>query len=52
MYLYPKPVDFLKSIDGLTSLVEFYNTDVLFDPVFFVFSIRSRRYQGPSATLM
>ncbi|WP_046069350.1 MULTISPECIES: transposase [Pseudomonas] len=48
VYLYSKPVDFLKTIYGLTALVEFYITGAVFDPVLF-FSTRPRRYQGPRA---
>lgn len=37
VYLYPKPVDFRKSIDGLTALVELDIKAAVFDPVLFVF---------------
>ncbi|WP_250548184.1 IS66 family insertion sequence element accessory protein TnpB [Pseudomonas hormoni] len=37
VYLYPKPVDFRKSIDGLGALVELDIKVAVFDPVFFVF---------------
>ncbi|MBP5955102.1 IS66 family insertion sequence element accessory protein TnpB [Pseudomonas anatoliensis] len=37
LYLYPKPVDFRKSIDGLASLVELDIKVAVFDPVLFVF---------------
>ncbi|AHG42581.1 transposase IS66 [Pseudomonas syringae CC1557] len=37
VYLYPKPVDFRKSIDGLAALVEPYIKVAVFDPVLFVF---------------
>ncbi|MHC8386325.1 IS66 family insertion sequence element accessory protein TnpB [Pseudomonas sp. LB3P14] len=37
VYLYPKPVDFRKSIDGLAALVELDIKVALFDPVLFVF---------------
>ena len=37
VYLYPKPVDFRKSIDGLTALVELDIKVAVFDPVLFVF---------------
>ena len=33
VYLYPKPVDFRKSIDGLTALVELDIKVAVFDPV-------------------
>ncbi|MHA7116288.1 IS66 family insertion sequence element accessory protein TnpB [Pseudomonas promysalinigenes] len=36
-YLYPKPVDFRKSIDGLAALVELDIKVAVFDPVLFVF---------------
>ncbi|UXH42340.1 IS66 family insertion sequence element accessory protein TnpB [Pseudomonas promysalinigenes] len=36
-YLYPKPADFRKSIDGLAALVELDITVAVFDPVLFVF---------------
>ena len=35
--LYPKPVDFRKSIDGLSALVKLDIKVVVFDPVLFVF---------------
>ena len=38
VYLYPKPVDFRKSIDGLAALVELDIKVAVFDPVLFVFS--------------
>ncbi|EGH69567.1 IS66 family insertion sequence element accessory protein TnpB [Pseudomonas syringae] len=37
VYLYPKPVDFRKSIDGLAVLVELDIRVAVFDPVLFVF---------------
>ncbi len=37
MYLYPKPVNFRKSIDGLAALVELDIKVAVFDPVLFVF---------------
>ena len=37
VYLYPKPVDFRKSIDGLAALVELDIKVAVFDPVLFVF---------------
>ena len=37
VYLYPKPVDFRKSIDDLTALVELDIKVAVFDPVLFVF---------------
>ncbi|WP_340137986.1 IS66 family insertion sequence element accessory protein TnpB [Pseudomonas viridiflava] len=42
MYLYPKPVDFRKSIDGLTALVELDIKVAVFDPVLFVFLNKPR----------
>ncbi|WP_306532441.1 IS66 family insertion sequence element accessory protein TnpB, partial [Pseudomonas syringae] len=35
VYLYPKPVDFRKSIDGLAALVELDIKVAVFDPVLF-----------------
>lgn len=37
VYLYPRPVDFRKSIDGLVALVELGIKVAVFDPVLFVF---------------
>jgi transposase len=37
VYLYPKLVDFRKSIDGLAALVELDNKVAVFDPALFVF---------------
>lgn len=42
VYLYPKPVDFRKSIDGLAALVELDIKVAVFDPVLFVFLIKPR----------
>src|SRR3989338_11334199 len=42
VYLYPKPVDFRKSIDGLAALVELDIKVAVFDPVLFVFLNRTR----------
>ncbi|MEE4889764.1 IS66 family insertion sequence element accessory protein TnpB [Pseudomonas alliivorans] len=42
VYLYPKPVDFRKSIDGLAALVELDIKVAVFDPVLFVFVNRQR----------
>lgn len=42
VYLYPKPVDLRKSIDGLASLVELDIKVAVFDPVLFVFLNRAR----------
>jgi hypothetical protein len=42
VYLYPKPVDFRKSIDGLAALVELDIKVAVFDPVLFVFLNRNR----------
>lgn len=36
VYLYPKPVDFRKSINGLAALVELDIKVAVFDPVLFV----------------
>ena len=41
VYLYPKPMDLRKSIDGLTALVELDIKVAVFDPVLFVFSTRT-----------
>lgn len=43
VYLYPKPVDFRKSIDGLAALVELDIKVAVFDPVLFVFLNKSRK---------
>ncbi|CAM3385679.1 IS66 Orf2 like protein [Pseudomonas gessardii] len=42
VYLYPKSVDFRKSIDGLAALVELDIKVAVFDPVLFVFLNRHR----------
>ncbi|MCQ9390929.1 IS66 family insertion sequence element accessory protein TnpB [Pseudomonas viridiflava] len=42
VYLYPKPVDFRKSIDGLAALVELDITVAVLDPVLFVFLNKPR----------
>ncbi|MNO68937.1 IS66 Orf2 like protein [compost metagenome] len=42
VYLYSKPVDFRKSIDGLAALVEFGIKVAEFDPVLFVFLNKPR----------
>ncbi|WP_349681658.1 IS66 family insertion sequence element accessory protein TnpB [Pseudomonas sp. UBA6562] len=42
LYLYPKPVDFRKFIDGLTTLVELDIKVEVFDSVLFVFLNKSR----------
>ena len=42
MYLYPKPVDFRKSIDGLASLVDWISKSRCLTPVLFVFLNRHR----------
>ncbi|TBV09725.1 hypothetical protein DNK01_18550 [Stutzerimonas kirkiae] len=42
VYLYPKPVDFRKSINGLAVLVELDIKVAVFDPVLFVFLNRAR----------
>nr|WP_223509060.1 IS66 family insertion sequence element accessory protein TnpB [Pseudomonas sp. BF-RE-29] len=46
VYLYPKPVDFRKSIDGLVALVELDIKVAVFDPVLFVFLNRHRTDAG------
>jgi transposase len=56
VYLYPKPVDFRKSIDGLGALVELDIKVAVFDPVLFVFLNKPRNrvkilYWGVSRTL-
>ncbi|MCU9532830.1 IS66 family insertion sequence element accessory protein TnpB [Pseudomonas mosselii] len=43
VYLYPKPVDFRKSIDGLAALVELDIKVAVFDPVLFVFLNKPRK---------
>ncbi|UQS90354.1 IS66 family insertion sequence element accessory protein TnpB [Pseudomonas chlororaphis subsp. piscium] len=42
VYLYPKPVDFRKSVDDLAALVELDIKVAVFDPVLFVFLNRPR----------
>ena len=42
VYLYPKPVDFQKSIDSLATLVELDIKIAVFDPVLFVFLNKPR----------
>ena len=42
VYLYPKPVDFRKSINGLAALVELDIKVAVFDPALFVFLNRTR----------
>ena len=42
VYLYPKLVDFRKSINGLVALVELDIKVAVFDPVLFVFLNRKR----------
>lgn len=41
-FLYPYPVDFRKSINGLAAMVEFEIKVAVFDPVMFVFINRAR----------
>jgi hypothetical protein len=52
VYLYPKPVDFRKSIGGLAALVELDIKVAVFDMVLFVFLNKppSRRFCIGSAT--
>ena len=47
VYLYPKPVDFRKSIDGLAALVELDIKVAVFDPVLFVFLNKSYAIHKP-----
>jgi len=42
VYLYPKPVDFRKSIHGLAALVELDIEVAVFDPMLFLFLNRHR----------
>jgi len=42
VFLYPYPVDFRKSINGLVALVELEIKVAVFDPVMFVFINRAR----------
>ncbi|WP_236249447.1 IS66 family insertion sequence element accessory protein TnpB [Pseudomonas cichorii] len=42
VYLYPKPGDFRKSIDGLAALVELDIKVAVFDPVLFAFLNKAR----------
>ncbi|WKW30618.1 IS66 family insertion sequence element accessory protein TnpB [Pseudomonas viridiflava] len=42
LYLYPRPVDFRKSIDGFSSLIALEIKVSVFDPVLFVFLDKSR----------
>lgn len=42
VYLYPKPVDFRKSIDGLAALVELDIKVAVFDTVLFFFLNKTR----------
>ncbi|WP_413038315.1 IS66 family transposase, partial [Pseudomonas savastanoi] len=51
VYLYPKPVDFRKSIDGLSALVELDIKVAVFDPVLFVF-LPTRLLEGYRGYLM
>jgi transposase len=44
VYLYPKPIDFRKSIDGLAALVELDIKVEVFDPILFFFLNRHRNY--------
>jgi len=46
VYLYPKLVDFRKSIDGLAALVELDIRVAVFDPVLFVFLNWARNRMG------
>ncbi|QXG50212.1 IS66 family insertion sequence element accessory protein TnpB [Pseudomonas viridiflava] len=41
MYLYPNPLNFRKSVDGLAALVELDIKVAVFDPVLFVFLNKS-----------
>lgn len=44
VYLYPKPVDFRKSIDGLAALVELDIKVAVFDPVLFLEEVVRKFY--------
>lgn len=46
VYLYTKPVDFRKSIDGLAALVELDIKVAVFDPVLFVFLNKFRTFSS------
>jgi hypothetical protein len=46
VYLYPKSVDFRKSIDGLAALVELDIKVAVFDPVLFLFLNKPRNCSG------
>lgn len=46
MYLYPKPVDFRKSIDGLASLVDWISKSRCLTPVLFFFESTPPSGQG------
>ena len=48
VYLYPKPVDFRKSINGPPTLVELDIKVAVFDPVLFVFLNRKRPGNTPT----
>ena len=44
VYLYPKSVDYLKSIDGFAALVELNIKVAVFDPVLFVHLNKPRNW--------
>jgi len=46
VYLYPNPVGFRKSIDGLAALVELDIKVAVFDPMLFVFLNKPRNRRG------
>ena len=54
VYLYPKPVDFRKSIDGLAALVKLDIKVAVFDPVLFVFlnKLRIPRHLDTQPTII
>ena len=51
VYLYPKPVDFRKSIDDLAALAELDIKVAVSDPVLFVFLNKPRNRRGDVLTV-
>lgn len=51
VYLYPKPIDLSKFINGLAALVELDIKVVVFDPVLFVFLNRTYNRAGENSVL-